>query len=381
MKQKPTLVWIIILIATVIAILAGALPENYTLPFRFTMSLSVVSALLNCAAIPFFIIGIKNFKQELQRAYIILCIGIGVFGLSQAQLPIINYYHLEAAWIDTGAIALPYLVGIAGIFWGIRSLSKLLGIKTIWQSTFVALLSIAMLSYAASFLPHVPVIIDETSYDISVAISILDSVFLLFSTMLVLKTRQKVGSAYVKAMHWLYIALATATFAGWSYAIGQLLTTTGNWYYDYSLPVVPFIASALVFVIAGYVFKAIDTVPPRAPEEPLIKELSPNQELEVVRYVANLVSLPDDITSILETIHKIASSITPGQTISPADQANLVKLYNKLEDYLLTRDSLRLFTKEELRERIIKHFHLSSDVTTTLWERPPYHTDSSDPIL
>ena len=389
MKQRSTIVWAGSIGSLVLGLISGLVLSDQTATFRVSMIFSVAAALLNIFAVPFFLIGLKRFKPELRQTYLILCVGIVVFGLAQVQLPLVNLYN-ATFWVDSGAIAIPYLIGVICIFWSMRSLSHLLGIKSLWRSGSLALLATVLISLAASFLPHVKVVIDEMSYHISLTLSIWNSVFITFAAILAFKIRQNIGLSYVNAMNWLFRALAVLSFAGWHYSIEQLLATVGNWYYDYSIAVIPFVAGALALVIAGFTFDLIDTtqdsvpVPPPTPAsvpmpapvpdvvpQPLKSStvLSPAQELEVILYVANLVSIPSDINALLERIRIITSKIQPGQVPSSEDQKALDLIYVKLEDYLLHRDPLRVFTQEELRSRIIKRFGLSSSVKTTLWHQ------------
>lgn len=376
-KQRTTIIWAGSVGALAISELSGLLLANQTAIVRVSMIFSVAAVLLNLIAIPLFLIGLKRFRIELRQAYITLCIGIGIFGLAQVQLPIVNLNE-SGFWVDSGAIAIPYLLGVLCIFWSMRMLSQLLAIKSLWSSGLLALLVTAVISLLAALLPHVHVTIDELSYDIALTLSIWNSVFITFAAILVFKVRRKIGLSYVNSMDWLFRSLAILSFAGWHYTAMQLVFTVGDWYYDYSIAILPFVAGAFTLMIAGFTFGAIDvqqrqgTSPSPLPDEIAEKVptvLSPSQELEVVLYVTNLVSNPTEIDTALNDVRLIVSRIQPGQDPSSEDQKMLDAIYAKLEDYLLRRDPLRVFTKDELRKRISKRFGLNSEVKTTLWRQ------------
>jgi hypothetical protein len=97
--------------------------------------------------------------------------------------------------------------------------------------------------------------------------------------------------------------------------------------------------------------------------------LTPLQELDIVLYVANLVSNPTDIDIVLDDVRTITSRLQPGQAPTAQDIVVLDKVYSRLEDYLLHQDALRVFTVEELRGRIAKRFSLSGTIRTTLWQQ------------
>jgi hypothetical protein len=391
MKIRSTNIWLGSIGALTLAIVSGLVLTAHTAAFRITMMVSVAAALLNLLAIPFFLVGLKRFKVELQQTYVILCVGIGVFGLAQVQLPLVNLYSWDL-WINDGGIAIPYLLGVILIFWSMRRLSQLLAIKTIWRSASFALLITIIVSLLAALLPHIKVATDELSYHIALALSIWNSVFITFATIVAFKVRGKIGVTYAHSVNWLSSALAVLSFAGWHYTITQLTLTSGDWYYDYSYPIVPFVIGAFLFVIAGSAFDAIDTQqdplnPVATPRDitsmptsaPIIEELpitpsssvlSPAQELDIVLYVANLVSNPSDIDLIIGDVHRIKSRVARGELPTPEDQKVLDHAYNRLEEYLLHQDALRVFTKDELQERIENRFRLDSAVKTTLWQKP-----------
>jgi len=155
----------------------------------------------------------------------------------------------------------------------------------------------------------------------------------------------------------------------------------GEWYYDFSISILPFIAGAFLFVIAGYTFDEINAgthVNDHTPT-PSVQNatggvhapasiLTGEQELDIVLYVANLVSNPTDVDLVLDKVREITSGLQPDQELSTSDRAVLKKVYEKLEDYLLHQDPLRVFTRDELRERIAKRFGLNGVIKTILWD-------------
>lgn len=371
MRQRTMMAWGGVMAAIVLATISGLILGDETWAVRITMMLGVAAALLSLLAVLFFLVGLKNFKIELRQTYTILCVGIGVFGLAQVQLPLVSVYSLGFL-IDSGAIAVAYLIGVTCIFWSMRSFSRLLGIKSLWRSGLLALATTGLVAFAVSFLPHVAVTIDELLYDISVALSIWSSVFITFAAVLAYKIRQKIGLMYDKSMTWLFSSFAILSFAGWHYAAVQLLLADGNWYYDYSVPILPFVVGAGALIVAGFTFGSI-TVRASAPSaeeliaKKLVTSLTPAQEVEIVLYVSNLVSNPAEIEDTLKELRVMVAKVQPGFSFSPEDQKALSAVYTTLEEYLLHRDPLRMFTHEELRERISKRFSLSSAVRTTLW--------------
>src|SRR5687768_1863057 len=115
--KRPIILLICIAVIILSSTITGLLSAGRDLEFQITMTLSIMAALLNLLAIPFFLNGTRQFKAGLKRAYIFLCVGIGAFGLAQVQLPLITLFELEF-WINSGGLAVPYLFGVIGIFYG-----------------------------------------------------------------------------------------------------------------------------------------------------------------------------------------------------------------------------------------------------------------------
>jgi hypothetical protein len=74
--------------------------------------------------------------------------------------------------------------------------------------------------------------------------------------------------------------------------------------------------------------------------------------LEIVTNTAGLASNLRDIDPILDEVRLVTSSLKPGQTLSEEDDEQLIGAYLRLEEYLITREPIRSFTKEELRNRL-----------------------------
>jgi hypothetical protein len=370
MKHRKLLISLSTIIAIILSGVSGLALTSQSPSNRISLALSMAVVLLNFLAIPLFISGMKHFKIEFRNAYTRLCIGIGLLGLAQIQLPLVSLYDVSF-WADFGLIGIPYLISIVLIFSSIKMLSSLLGIKSLWRSMPLALLTTVVVSLGVAFLPHLGGLTDELSYDLANAVIIWDSVFITFTTIVTYMIRQKIGLVYEKSMSWLFGAFATLSFAAWHYVVVRLVFTAGDWYFDYSIVVIPFIFAALDFVIAGYIFSSINVSAPKPTAQELIAkklitELTPVQEAEVVLYMANLVSNPADIPDVIADVRAVTSKIQ-SSIGTQDDMKKLKELYNKLEDYLIHRDSLRVFSPDELRERISKKFNLSSSVQTTLW--------------
>jgi len=78
---------------------------------------------------------------------------------------------------------------------------------------------------------------------------------------------------------------------------------------------------------------------------------SDKQLIDIILYLASLVSDPHAIDNQLDTLRHITAR-GPSDTLSAPDRAKLVQLQAYLENYLITSDSLRQFTQESVNQRI-----------------------------
>jgi flagellar biosynthesis component FlhA len=74
--------------------------------------------------------------------------------------------------------------------------------------------------------------------------------------------------------------------------------------------------------------------------------------LDLVTSTAALASNPAQIDPILDSVRSITSQVVPGQVLSDGDEAKIIEVYLRLEQYLITQEPIRNFTKEELRARL-----------------------------
>jgi len=370
MKRHTVLAWFGVIFALLVGGLSGLVLHN-TPDFKVTLAISIMAALLNILAVPFFLSGLKQFQIGLRRAYTVLCIGIVLFGIAQVQLPLENLLNW-VFWVNSGGIAIPYLLGVLGIFWGMRMFARLFAIKGFWTSPITALLLTIGTSLVAAFLPHVTIETDETIFRLSVALAIANSIFITFATVLAYKIRNKIGALYKRSISWLASALVVLSFAGWHYVANLFLTKPGDWYYDYSITIVPFVVGAILLIVAGRIFDDVGSAFAEAtrPEADLEQTtvLTPALTLEIVLYVASLAANPADVDVLLDRVRYITSGLRQNEEPSATDQQTLMNTYAQLETYMSqANDVLHTFSKKELHNRIIKQFRLDEASQQKLW--------------
>ncbi|MGF7228739.1 MAG: hypothetical protein ACQR33_02020 [Candidatus Saccharibacteria bacterium] len=74
--------------------------------------------------------------------------------------------------------------------------------------------------------------------------------------------------------------------------------------------------------------------------------------IDMTTHAASLASNPTDIDLLIDKVRSITSKLQPGQTLSDADNQELIDIYLKLETYLTTKEPIRSFSKEDLRAKL-----------------------------
>lgn len=74
--------------------------------------------------------------------------------------------------------------------------------------------------------------------------------------------------------------------------------------------------------------------------------------IDMVVYASGLVSNIGDIDPFLDKMRIITSQLGPDQEPTPADRRELLEIYIAVEEYLVTKEPLRQFTKEQVRSRL-----------------------------
>lgn len=77
-----------------------------------------------------------------------------------------------------------------------------------------------------------------------------------------------------------------------------------------------------------------------------------NSALDLATYAGSLASNPSDIDLLLDPVRRITATHSLEDGLASADEAVLFRVYLELEAYLMTRDPIRTYSKEELRQRI-----------------------------
>lgn len=324
----------------------------------FTMALP--AAILHVAAAVVVWNGLNGFKAELRQAYKYICIAVVFVGFTQLQLPVISLFGLWELR-ENGLIIVPFVLPFIFFSIGIRKFTQLLGIKTRWASIWLVNGAGLVLGALLAIMPHAPNHTSPLAFAGTLVLLSWIAVHALALINMVLRIKRVIGASYVNAMAWLFVTYVAVLVTDVMYLITLMVTSPGNWYLDYNISIAPFIIVGLLWLRAGYAFNTV-TAPEPAPNHlgsffgPVRSKLGGTTSVDIIMHVVTLASSPKDIDPVLDTFRGITVNLAPGQAPPPWAEAQLADVYLKVEEYLISKDPLRTFTRMAIRQDIENAF-------------------------
>ncbi|HSX28255.1 MAG TPA: hypothetical protein VLF60_02290 [Candidatus Saccharimonadales bacterium] len=376
------------------ALLCGALAwlvpnpvKTDGLHFHVFLSAALAMAMLFIGASALFATGLAGFTPKLKRAYRLVCIGVGLFGLAQLQLPLTVLENNQASWHRLDFMPVVFFAAILTLFLGIRAFAKLFGIKGMSMTWWAPLLVFIILASIAVALPHPPSPNSEFQFDGANVFTLYIASFVLFGEWQLIQVKRAAGAAYTNALAWLIIGFGVIYAAGIATVVVSLAVGSGPWYIDIFDVLVPFTIAALLFIRAAYSFNFISTTEhvetlgtsqsffgnARSTARSANESVS---SIDIVVLAASLVSNPREIDPILDGLRALTSKLPVGARPSAAQDVELQRLYMQIEDYLVHKEQVRSFTRVDIRQRIGSQLQLGAD-SATFWTALPEVKDSS----
>lgn len=327
--------------------------------FKGQLAVTIVFSGFYIGAGLLFIHGLDIFKQELRQAYKAICVGMISLGILLLVLPVVTYLGVEDIGWVYGTISSPTIISDLLIFWGVRRFAKLLHIESRLLSFNVVLMIASAAAILSSFLPHIPLDKLEIFFDTSVGTRVISAVILGCAAYIAWLIRRTASPVYTTAMTWLVIALGANSLALIGSAVSDLVNER-----QIEVIVLPFIVSAACLIRAGYAFSAIQ----QHTDSPakLHRKVT---VLDVVLHTATLASNPREIDPILDKVRAITASFSRGHNLSRVDETALVDVYRKLERYLVSKESVRHYTPEGIRNILSRYFNLDASAADPIWRK------------
>lgn len=327
-------------------------PSNAQVPEGFQLQAIATLALVTfgIVAAVLFLLGLNGFKSEFKKTYYYICAGLVIQAASTMAFPVALYTGSWGSLVTTFWGDFVYAVGALFIYAGLNNFAKLLQLKTILRHFYFVFGVALAVTLILWWVPHNPSYLSELWFDISHSFISFESAFSALVAVFVWKIRRVASTTYSLPLLWLAAALVFNSLGSVPYfAATHLGTLNGAPHIELAeVAGAIFLISKLLYVTAGYVFNKINR-----PDEPKQHDAEP---LDVINYMATLASNPLQIDPILDQLRWLTANLKPGETLSAEDLAALGHIYQQLEDYLVTSESLREFSRESLRELLQNKF-------------------------
>jgi hypothetical protein len=327
---------------------SSAAIKNMTADISATLAISITYTILQLVSVGLFLAGLQHFKSNLRRPYWLLCAGLITLALAQLQTPLAILFD-AVWWLTSGLVAVLYVAPNILLFVGIRSFARLVGIRNrLTLLRFVLPLSLVppLISLLLPVKLSTTAATPEAAH-LFIALPLWQMSTNAVSAYLAWRIKQSMGGAYTHAMRWLFATLVAYALLSLHFIILAYIGYDDTWYGRSGSYLLTFVVLSTVFVIAGYKFWAVGV------QQATMVNVSP---LDVVVYTASLATNPKEVDSLMDAVRYLTANKVAGQSLTLEQEKTLADVYLKLEDYLINREPLRKFTREDLRLQISQQF-------------------------
>lgn len=221
--------------------------------FHMPLASTALFTVWTCGAAALFIMSLKAYKPNLQRAYRGIAASITLIALGSLQLPIMDGFNLwDSIWSEYAIDALPYIASGLILYVSTRQLAQLVGVTSPLTSPMVAGVLVVGGALGSVLLPHGALQVDSIAFRASNGIVALCALFFLVSAIIILQIARHIGVHYVRAMLSLFSALSAGTLILAAILVNALRTGTSHGVAPLILITLPLLGT--LFLQAGYIF-------------------------------------------------------------------------------------------------------------------------------
>lgn len=216
---------IVLLVTTIISYGVTLLPNAPTTPFLLVrlIGFSVVAA-LHVGAAWLFLSALSSFKSNLRKAFIVLCSGITLLGLTLLEQPIIELLGIRDVPFIGIFISAPLVVSAAVFYSGVYLFGRSVGVQGSKWPILGAAAAIAIFSF---FMPHLAVNEPELAFDIAGTLQGCIVIFPLLSFFIMRRVVRQLSEVYKPPARALQQALLVIVLAT-TYVYALRITAGAN---------------------------------------------------------------------------------------------------------------------------------------------------------
>jgi hypothetical protein len=315
---------------------------------------NVITVAFTGAAL-WFMASLGHFTTRLRRAYVLLGVGLIVFSIAMLQLSIIGLLdQWDSEWATGGGVILLFTLGCVFAYAAMRSLARLVGLRGL-LSSFLAVTGISVVTGGLFYLLATSLLTYELEgIDMYIGVVGATASYLLSSSLLTGRLAGTMGARYHQVMRWQTIAFSVFALGALHEAVTTIFFDPDHWYQAYGIYLWPFVVSGVLFVCASYEFRRLTTQEVAATASG--GEPADQDYIDTLLAVAGLASNPKEIDEIMDELRSVTASLSKQPSMTSDQKRRLVNTYYQLEKYLTTKDPLRTFTTDEVREQVTPGF-------------------------
>jgi hypothetical protein len=147
----------VVIIAPIVAITAALLPGLANVQQRGLVFGATTFSLVTVGAAWLFLTALSSFRSKLRRAFIVICSGVTVLGLSLLGQPIMEVFNLRHHPIVSLLYSTPILIAAILFHSGDTLYVRLLGIKNFWTTAWPIIIAGIPLTVLTLLAPHLTI--------------------------------------------------------------------------------------------------------------------------------------------------------------------------------------------------------------------------------
>jgi hypothetical protein len=353
---------------------------NNPFDFYFNLTVSLATTVLYIGGSIVIMLGFSSFTNQFRRAYSIMFTGLTFWAIGYLQLPLMVIFDVIDNNIVISLTVIPFIASALLVFTGTRMLAKLFGVISLATKWWFALSFIFVIGVITALAPHVPITDDELGFDIANVLIMIAITFFGFGAYHILLIKRRASVTFTNAFAWLCLSMATLSiFAGAGSTFTTLIAGYDGGQLILFVALIPSCIAAALFLRSAYSFNQIaesgdiqgQTVKRNFFGNPVNQPNTTERisSIDIVTHATTLVSTREAISDMLNTLQYITSQLplNPPLPLPAATEQALRQVYLQIEQYLLTKESIRKFTKESIRHEIAQKLGLSPTSSVTFW--------------
>lgn len=344
--------------ATIVSIIFFVLVSLISATVIFTQPASLADAfqlylanlLLHVCGGVLFLLAIKGFRESLKPAYRLLSAGASMLVGGVLVIYVLDALKASKQPWAAGVTEFPFILMAVFFYIGICMFAKLIWAKS-WLTKGQIIFPIALVAGAlAGFIPGL--LPGDASYEYVVSIRFFNLILFAATAALAFKVWRVTSPLYRPAFGW-FNAFCSLTVFNTVCGFLQELSWM-RWFSQVSI---------LLYAVTGFLLYMtalrFNQLAYAEKNSKLVQKQLGSQaksSVDIVTFLAQFASIPSAIDPILDPVRRITSSTQYKRQLSEAQQAVLAKTYLDLETYLISKETVRKFKKDDLRQMIELQF-------------------------